>query len=43
MYYYKMDNPDAKLKIVAKDEYGNTFEQTEFTLSTPDHFPDFYR
>ncbi len=43
MYYYKMDNPDARLKIVAKDEYGNTFEQTEFTLPTSDHYPDFYR
>lgn len=43
MYYYKMDNPNANLKIVAKDEYGNTFEQTEFTLSTPDHYPDIYR
>ena len=43
MYYYKMNNPDANLRIVAKDEYGNTFEQTEFTLSTPDHYPDHYR
>lgn len=43
MYYYKMNDPNAALRIVAKDEYGNTFEQTEFTLSTPDHYPDVYR
>lgn len=43
MYWYRMDNPDATLRVVARDEYGNTFYQTEFTGSTEEYYPDVYR
>ena len=34
MYRLKLKNPDAKsIKVVAKDQNGNVYEQTKFTES----------
>ena len=34
MYKYKLKNKDAQVKVVAKDRYGNTYEETVFTEGT---------
>lgn len=36
LYYGKLNNPDAAVKVVATDQWGNIYEQTEFTA--PDDY-----
>ena len=40
MYYHTLVNPAAEqIKVVAKDQYGNVFEQTEFTTREEKDYP----
>lgn len=36
MYKYKLKNKDSEIKVVAKDRYGNTYQETKITEGT-DH------
>ena len=36
LYYGTLNNPDAAVKVVATDQWGNVYEQTEFTA--PDDY-----
>jgi hypothetical protein len=42
IFSYTMQNPEASLRVVAHDEYGNTFEQTIFTTSKETDYPSGY-
>ncbi len=40
MFHHTLKNPSAKtVKVVAKDAFGNTFEQTEFTTREEKDYP----
>lgn len=39
MFYYKLKNADSKVKIVAKDAYGNTYQQSKFTTCAESDYP----
>ena len=40
MYYHKLHNPGASdIKVVARDPYGHTFEQTVFTTRAETDYP----
>ena len=40
MYYHTLVNPDAEeVRVVAKDPYGNIFEQNVFTTRDESDYP----
>ena len=42
IFYYKVKSPGAALRVVARDGYGNVFEQTEITTPLEADYPDAY-
>ncbi len=42
IYYYTIKNPDAALRVVARDGYGNVFEQTKITTPLEVDYPQKY-
>ena len=42
IFYYTVKSPGAALRVVARDGYGNVFEQTEITTPLEADYPDAY-
>ena len=42
IYYYTKKNSDAAVRVVARDIYGNVFEQSEITTPLEPDYPDAY-
>ena len=42
MFWYKMSSPESHVKFVARDEYGNVYEQSYITGNEEKDWPDNY-
>ena len=42
IFYYTIKTPGAALRVVARDSYGNVFEQSEITTPLEADYPDAY-